>query len=173
MRPNDDDEPARDEAEHEARRQRALEALGVLDTPDERAYDDLTRLAAARLGAPIALISLVDGRRQWFKSRVGLQVQETPREYSFCSVAIRNPGNVMQIGDAAADARFRNNPLVTGEPRIRAYLGVPLRTRSGDAVGTLCVIDRVERTFDARQIEELKFLADQVVNALEAGAPTA
>ncbi|MEO5698643.1 MAG: GAF domain-containing protein [Burkholderiaceae bacterium] len=145
----------------------ALAGLNVLDTREDQAYDDLTRLAASRLNAPIALITLVDSDRQWFKSRVGLQVTETPREHSFCAHAIATPDEVFVVGDAKQDPRFAQNPLVVGDPGIRFYAGAPLVTSTGQSVGALCIIDREPRTIDAADIEELRFLARQVMNRLE------
>lgn len=146
----------------------ALQALNVMDSPEERAYDDITRLAATVCGTPIALVSLVDGSRQWFKSRVGLQAKETPREQAFCAHAIRTPDRAMVVNDAQADPRFADNALVTGDPNIRFYAGAPLVTSSGHALGTLCVIDTVPRDITPEQLQELSFLASQVIATLEA-----
>ena len=154
----------------EQSRLRELKRLMVLDSSEERAYDDITRLAAEMSGAPIALISLVDETRQWFKSRVGLQATETPRELAFCSIAIQEPGKTMIVRDAIEDSRFANNPLVTGDPNIRFYAGAPLVTSNGHALGTICVIDTKPRELTAEQIDQLKFLATQVVVMLEARA---
>ncbi len=145
----------------------ALNALRILDTTEDQAYDDLTRMAAGVLQAPVALISLVDADRQWFKSRVGLQISQSPRENSFCDYAIRQPQDMLLVHDAMADPRFASNPLVTGEPHIRFYAGVPLVLRDGSAVGTLCVIDTKPRDATDQQLEELQFLAAQVVGLLE------
>lgn len=151
----------------EARRLAALKALMVLDSPEEQAYDDLTRFAADLCDTPIALISLIDAERQWFKSRVGLQVRETPREHAFCATAIQTPDQVTVVRDATQDARFAGNPLVTGFPKIRFYAGAPLVTSDGQTLGTLCVIDHRPRELDATQIERLRFMADQVIAVLE------
>ncbi len=145
----------------------ALDGLQILDTPPEAAFDALTRLAADRFDVPIALISLVDDHRQWFKSRVGLQATETPREHAFCAHAIAQPGEVMMVPDATQDARFAGNPLVTGDPGIRFYAGAPLVTSTGHALGTLCVIDSRPRTLTPAQVTQLQALADQVVGELE------
>jgi len=145
-----------------------LDGLQILDTPPEAAFDALTRLAAERFAVPIALISLVDDRRQWFKSRVGLAATGTAREYAFCGHAIQTPGEVMLVPDATQDARFATNPLVTGDPSIRFYAGAPLVTAAGHALGTLCVIDSKPRTLTPAQVTQLRALADQVVAALEA-----
>lgn len=156
--PNDDAERAR---------QAELERFEILDSLEEQAYDDLTRMAASVCGVPIALITLVDHDRQWFKSRVGLQVSETPRELAFCEYAIRQPGEVFIVKDARHDARFATNALVTGDPNIRFYAGAPLVTANGEALGSLCVIDTEPRELDAKQIETLQFLAKQVMKKLE------
>jgi GAF domain-containing protein len=152
----------------EAGRLEALQQLMVMDSPEEQAYDDITRMAANLCGTPMSLISLVDGQRQWFKSRVGLQASETPREVAFCAHAINNPQELMVVNDAAADARFSENALVTGDPHIRFYAGAPLVTSEGHALGTLCVLDTVPRTLSAAQLEQLQFMARQVITMLEA-----
>lgn len=144
-----------------------LDRLAVLDSAEEQAYDDITRMAADVCGTPIALITLVDGTRQWFKSRVGMQATQTPREHAFCAHAIQTPDQVMVVTDAQQDDRFVNNPLVTGDPNIRFYAGAPLVTTSGQALGTVCVIDTEPRTIDAAQLETLQFMAQQVVVMLE------
>lgn len=150
----------------EALRLQALHGYAVLDTPPEEAFDDLTRLAAQICGVPMALISLIDEQRQWFKSRVGLEVQETPREISFCSHAIQRD-EVMVIEDAREDPRFCDNPLVKGEPHIRFYAGAPLVTPQAKRIGTLCVVDYEPRRLGPEQIEALARLARQVVSQLE------
>jgi PAS domain S-box-containing protein len=152
----------------EAMRQAELDSMGVLDTDAEAAYDELTRLAASLFGAPIALVSLVDSDRQWFKSRVGLQASETPREHAFCAHAIQDPERVMVVSDATRDPRFAANPLVTGAPNIRFYAGAPLLSSSGHALGTLCVIDREVREADQNKLETLRFLAAEVIQRMEA-----
>lgn len=156
-----------DKTEAEKSRLSALQRLMVMDSPEEQAYDNITRLAASVCGTPISLISLVDDKRQWFKARVGLAAKETPRDMAFCAHAIPSPLEVLQVEDAQADARFANNPLVTGDPRIRFYAGAPLVNRDNEVMGTLCVIDRVPRTLDAEQLETLKFMASQVMEMLE------
>jgi GAF domain-containing protein len=150
----------------ETARQAALDTLGVLDTLPEQAYDDLTRAAAALFGAPIALISMVDRNRQWFKARTGLQVSQTPREHSFCAHAVVDPDQALVVTDARDDPRFRDNPLVTGDPNIRFYAGIPLIVEGGHAVGTLCVIDRVPREARPEAMAQLQFLAQQVMQVL-------
>ena len=148
-------------------RQLALNRLQVLDTPEEQAYDDITRLAADVCGTPIALISLSDSHRQWFKSRMGLQAREMPRENSFCAHALQTPHSMMIVPDTSIDERFVNHPLVTGEPKIRFYAGAPLLTHDGHMLGALCVIDTVPRKLDVGQLEELQFMAQQVMVMLE------
>jgi GAF domain-containing protein len=126
----------------------ALRRLKILDTPASESFDRVTRLAAAAIGVPIVLMSLVDERRQWFKSRVGLEATETLRDISFCThaVAQRRP---LVVADALKDERFATNPLVIGEPKIRFYAGVPLYTHDEQAIGTLCAIDRQPRELDS------------------------
>lgn len=121
-----------------------LRAMKILDTPAEEAFDRLTRLAASIFGAPIALISLVDKDRQWFKSHLGLDICETDRGVSFCAHALGRSGPLV-VADALADSRFRDNALVTGEPHIRFYAGAQLRTETGIDLGTFCIIDREPR----------------------------
>ncbi len=158
---------AQREVSGELARLAELDALHVLDTPSEPAFDDLTRMAAALFDTPVALISLVDDKRQWFKSRLGLEASETPREVAFCSHAIREPNEAMVIHDATQDERFADNPLVTGDPHIRFYAGAPLVTSNGHALGTLCVIDQKARTADPARVVLLRALAAQVVDRLE------
>jgi PAS domain S-box-containing protein len=148
------------------KRVNALKSYHILDSLPEADYDDITQLAAQICQTPIALISLVDEKRQWFKSRHGLAVQETPREFSFCAHAIINPSEAMVVQDARLDERFSHNPLVTGDPDIVFYAGEPLVDADGMALGSLCVIDRQVRQLDASQLTALKALARQVVNLL-------
>jgi PAS domain S-box-containing protein len=152
--------------EQELVRQAELDRLAISEF-QEAAYDDIIRLAAETCDVPIALITLVDGSRQWFKARIGLQVAETPREVAFCAHAIKSPQEIFIVEDATADPRFALNPLVTGDPGIRFYAGAPLVTSTGAALGTVCVIDRQPRTLEPNQLELLRFLAQQVIEKLE------
>jgi signal transduction histidine kinase/CheY-like chemotaxis protein len=151
--------------ENEAERLAALRGLGILDTPPEPAYDELSALAAYICQTPIALISLIDEDRQWFKSRVGLTAAETARDVAFCAHTILQP-DLMVVPDARADERFANNPLVTSPPSIRFYAGAPLITAEGHALGTLCVIDHQPRELTADQARALRALSHQVVAQL-------
>lgn len=152
----------------DADRVKVLRSLGVLDTPPEPDYDDLTQIAAQICQVPIALISLIDADRQWFKSRIGLEATSTPRQDSFCAHAICEPDQgLFIIRDAREDARFASNPLVSGDPKIRFYAGAPLVTHDGWALGTLCVIDRRPRELTADQRRALTSLSRHVVNAIE------
>src|SRR6516164_9783947 len=151
--------------ENEAVRLAALRSLGILDSEPELAYDELCSLAAHICQTPIALISLVDESRQWFKSRVGWTAGETPREVAFCAHTILQP-DLLVVPDASADQRFANNPLVTSPPRIRFYAGAPLVTAEGHALGTLCVIDHKPRELTAEQTRALRALGHQVVAQL-------
>ena len=151
---------------NEATRLARLMSFNILDTPAEAEFDDLTRLASQICDTPIALISLIDAGRQWFKSRVGLDATETPRDIAFCSHAILS-SDVMEVCNAEADGRFADNPLVSGDPHIRFYAGMPLIAADGHHMGTLCVIDRVPRTLNAMQLDALRILGRQVVRQME------
>ncbi|HBN14152.1 MAG: GGDEF domain-containing protein [Gammaproteobacteria bacterium] len=144
-----------------------LRSLSILDTPPEERFDRVTRMARRLFGVPIALVSLVDENRQWFKSCFGLDATETGRDISFCGHAIVTSGTFV-IEDATQDERFYDNPLVTGEPFIRFYAGHPLRTMSGQAMGTLCLIDREPRQFDDDDHAMLADLAGMVERELMA-----
>lgn len=151
---------------NEAARLEALRQYRVLDSAPEDAYDAITELASFICESPIALISLVDADRQWFKSRVGLAAMETPRDFAFCAHTIVQ-GSLLVVEDATADARFADNPLVTGEPGIRFYAGAPLITPEGHGLGSLCVIDRKMQKLSAEQASALGKLASLVVSQLE------
>lgn len=150
----------------EPQRLESLRQYAVLDTPAEAAFDDLTELAAHICEAPIALISLIDENRQWFKSKVGLDASETSRDVAFCAHAIHQP-DLFIVPDATLDERFADNPLVTGEPRIRFYAGAPLLTPDGHALGTLCVIDYQPRELRPDQQRALRVLSRNVMGQLE------
>jgi diguanylate cyclase (GGDEF)-like protein len=151
----------------ELARLKALDRYSILDTMAEQSYDDITKLAAYIAQVPIALISLVDDKRQWFKSKIGLAVSETPREVAFCAHAIQDPDHALNIPDALDDERFAFNPLVTDSPNIRFYFGTPLVTQDHYALGTLCVIDRVSRKLTDDQKEALAALARQAMSLIE------
>jgi len=151
---------------NESDRQAALDRYQIVDTLPEQVYDDLTKLAADICGTPIALISLIDRNRQWFKSRVGLDATETPREISFCGHAVLENA-LLYVPDATKDPRFADNPLVINEPSIRFYVGVPLTTPDRYTLGTLCVIDRQPRELTAQQISQLECLSRLVISQLE------
>jgi len=152
--------------ENEGGRLEALRRYSALDTPPEEAFDRITRLAAAHLDVPTVLISLVDETRQWFKARHGLDVDKTPRDIAFCAHTIM--GDVpMIVPDTLLDARFRDNPLVTGAPHVRFCAGVPLRSHDGHNLGALCAMDSAPKTLTAEQTRVLVDLANLVVDGLE------
>lgn len=149
----------------EQQRLEALRALLILDTPPEERFDRIVEFAAAEFDVPIALISLIDENRQWFKARTGLGVCETPRDISFCGHAI-HCDKVLVVPDARVDERFVDNPLVLGEPYIRFYAGAPLIMPDGQAIGTLCLIDTRVRHLDATDLSILSSLRDLAVAEL-------
>lgn len=150
----------------EQSRLQTLKMYEVLDTSTEKTFDNLTKLAANILQVPISLVSFVDDKRQWFKSSVGLDVKESPRDQAFCAHAIKTD-QIMIVEDATMDQRFASNPLVTDNPGIRFYAGAPLIVGNGQRLGTLCVIDRKPRVLDKSQLEALSILRDSVVAQLE------
>lgn len=150
---------------HEAERLAVLREFAILDSAPEQAYDDVVLLASTICAVPIALITFVDEERQWFKARVGLEAQSTPREHAFCAHALVHAEPLI-VPDALMDARFADNPLVTGAPGIRFYAGSPLATPSGHNLGTLCVIDTVPRVLTSEQLGALQALSRVVVEQL-------
>jgi diguanylate cyclase (GGDEF)-like protein len=156
-----------DNSRDEQGRLDTLRSLSILDTPSEQRFDRLTRMAKRMLGVPIALVSLVDDDRQWFKSCVGLSISSTPRRVSFCGHAILG-NEIFIIPDTKEDERFADNPLVVGEPHIRFYAGCPLRALNGHKLGTLCIIDREPRTLDEEDRQALSDLAAMVERELAA-----
>ncbi len=151
----------------EKERLKELDSFAILDTLPEEDFDSLTTIAASICGTPISLISLLDGERQWFKSHHGLDVDHTPKELAFCAHAINAPENVFEIEDARKDERFHDNPLVTGNPHVIFYAGVPLVTEKGLPLGTLCVIDDKPRKLESHQVKSLNALSKQVMRLFE------
>ena len=145
----------------EKSRLQALRGYRILDTDPEKAFDDLTLMASQICETPIALISLIDSDRQWFKSKVGVSINETPREVSFCAIAIQQP-NLFVVPDASKDPRFSSNPFVASEPKIRFYAGAPFNSSDGQPLGTLCVVDMVPRQLTSSQESALLALSRQV-----------
>lgn len=150
----------------EAERLKALEDLKILDTKTEVNYDEITELAAELCESPIALISIIDEKRQWFKSAYGLDTKSTNRDVSFCSHAILGEG-IFEVPNSRLDERFYDNPLVTDEPRVIHYAGVPLIDKNKLPMGTLCVIDQKPKRLNESQIKILKVLANQVTHQFE------
>lgn len=155
-----------EELKKEKARLEALHSHNILDSEMDDDFDRIVKVASFICGTPISLISLVDTGRQWFKSKIGLDVNETPRSVSFCSHAIQQDG-IMEIQDATQDIRFKDNPLVTGDPNIKFYAGSPLITKNGLKLGTLCVIDRVPKILTQDQKDCLESLAKQVMDQFE------
>lgn len=154
--------------EREDERLSALHRYRILDTGSEVDFDDVAALAATLTDCPVALVSLVDEGRAWFKARVGLDVDQAPRELAFCSWAVAAPGAPLQVPDLREDRRFASNPLVTGEDGFRSYAGVPLMSSDGHALGTVCVLDRQQRALTDEQVEGLQRLSRTVMSHIEA-----
>ena len=154
------------EPTNEGARLNDLESLNILDTLPEPEFDDLAFLASELCETPMALVSLIDSKRQWFKARVGIDVNSTPREYAFCAHAILED-DMLVVEDSHLDERFRENPLVLDGPKIRFYAGAPLRTARGNAIGTLCVLDRKPRKLSGQQQRALQALGRQAIHQLE------
>ncbi|MFK7768162.1 MAG: PAS domain S-box protein [Mariniblastus sp.] len=153
--------------DNERARINALERYGILDTPPDAVFDSITQATANACEMPVALISLIDRNRQWFKSCVGLDVNETTRDVAFCAHAINNPTQLLEVEDATKDPRFSENPLVTGEPGIRFYAGMPLVTPDGLALGSLCIIDFKPRRLSASQRNTIKNLSNAIIALFE------
>ncbi|MFV8335535.1 sensor histidine kinase [Flavobacterium sp. RSP29] len=151
----------------EEERIKLLESYSILDTLPEAEYDNLTLIASQICGTPIALITFLDEERQWFKSHTGLDISETPRDYSFCAYAINDPENIFIIPDARNDVRFHDNPIVAGQENVVFYAGVPLTNEDGMPLGTICVIDHKPKVLTPDQIRSLKALSVQTMKLLE------
>ena len=158
---------------NETERLAALQAYDILDSLPEQEYQDIVNLAAMICETPVAVVSLVDSDRQWFKAKIGLEATRTERDIAFCAHALAQPDALLIVPDASLDQRFRDNPLVTGNMQIGFYAGAPLRTRDGLVLGTLCVIDHTPRTLSERQKEALASLSRQVMSQLELRASVA
>lgn len=147
---------------NETERLKSLQQHKILDTLPEKVYDDITRIASEICGTPIALLTLIDENRQWFKSRDGFQDTEHPREISFCAHAILNPNETLVVPDARFDERFHDNPLTIKDPKVIFYAGVPIKDENNLALGTLCVIDSRPRELSEKTLEALKALGNLV-----------
>jgi GAF domain-containing protein len=159
--------PAADLPPDEEARLKALHELDLLDTEPEAEFDELVRRAAEATGAPVAVITLVDEARQWFKARVNLEMESSDRDLSFCAHAILTPGDLTVVPDTLDDERFSDNLLVTEDPNIRFYAGAPIFTPDGHAAGTLCVIDTAPRGLSEEQAQALRALAAEVSRQIE------
>jgi two-component system, NtrC family, sensor kinase len=150
----------------ETARLEALHRYAILDTSPEQIYDDVTALASLICGTPMSLVSLVDAERQWFKSSVGVGFRETPRSVSFCAHTL-GTGRTLVVGDTQADPRFKDNPAVVNEPRVRFYAGAPIVAPGGHVLGTVCVIDTTPRTVSPIQVAALEALARHTMALME------
>lgn len=150
----------------EARRLEALRQYQILDTPPEQVFDDLAFLAAQICGTAIAVINLIDSKRHWFKAKIGLDVQQMPRDIGFCPFCIEK-GDALIIPDTLADKQYACDPVVTSEPYVRFYAGVPLITPSGEAIGTVCIVDSQPRQITLEQLEALKAISRLIIRQLE------
>ncbi|MEP6466184.1 MAG: GAF domain-containing protein [Parafilimonas sp.] len=153
--------------DNEAERLNVLKSYDILDSLPESDYDDITKLASEICQTSVSLISFIDDSRQWFKSSVGLEVKETPRDFAFCTHGILNPNEILIVPDSRIDSRFADNPLVINDPHVIFYAGVPLVTHNGFPLGSLCVIDSSPKELNKSQVIALKALAKQVVNLVE------
>lgn len=156
----------------EKQRVEAVRKQAIIDTPPDAAFDNIAQLAAVVCNTPTSLISFVDAERQWFKARHGFDTVETARNISFCSHAIKTPDDIFIVADARLDARFSSNPLVTGDPFLRFYAGMPVVDTQGLALGTLCVIDQHVRQLNEMQLDVLRALAKQISMLLNSGQQT-
>jgi GAF domain-containing protein len=159
--------PGADLPPDEEKRLAALRELELLDTEPEEEFDELVRRAAEATGAPVAVITLVDEARQWFKARVNLEMESSDRDLSFCAHAILTPGDLTVVPDTLEDDRFADNLLVTEDPNIRFYAGAPIFTPDGYPIGTLCVIDAAPRGLTDEQAQALRELAGEVSKQIE------
>ncbi|MGE4246008.1 MAG: diguanylate cyclase [Parvibaculaceae bacterium] len=155
-----------DAEQREQARLSALERYDVLDTPKELAFDRITQVTRKVFQVPMATVTFLDGHRQWFKSRQGLSIEETPKEHAFCRRVVENE-KALVVADATKDARFADNPFVTGEPNVRFYAGMPLRTPEGLTIGTLCALDTKPREISVDQVDILADLAGMVMDELK------
>lgn len=158
-------EPQKHSLEEE--RLKVLESYSILDSLPETDYENLTLIASQICNTPIALITFLDEKRQWFKSHKGLDISETPRTQSFCGHAINDSKNIFIVPDARDDVRFHDNPIVSGQPNVVFYAGIPLKSQDGFPLGTICVIDHEPRVLSEEQISSLQALSEQTMNLLE------